>query len=69
MRLTCDLCAAILIVLGILWGVFAFSGFNALLFLCFYSVTVYRSVLAIGAVCALFLLYALAVFKPFKGLK
>ena len=69
MRLTCNLCILILVFLGICGGVFAFSGFNLLLFLCFYSAMIYRIILAIGLVSALFTVYSLLVFKPFKGLK
>lgn len=69
MRLSCNLCILILVFLGICGGVFAFSGFNLLLFLSFYNYTVYRSVLAIGFVSALFTIYALLVFRPFKCLK
>ena len=69
MRLSCNLCILILVVLGICGGVFAFSGFNLLLFLCFYNNMIYRSILAIGLVSALFTVYALMVFKPFRGLK
>lgn len=69
MRLSCNICILVLIFLGICGGVFAFSGFNLLLFLCFYSNMIYRSILAIGLVAALFTTYALMVFKPFKGLK
>ena len=69
MRLTCTICTINLIILGICGGVFAFSGFDLLLFLCFFSVTAERCYFAICAVSALFALYYLAVFKPFKGLK
>ena len=58
-----------LIVLAVSGGIYAFTGFNALLFLCFNSLTAYRSVLAVTAVAALFTIYSLIVFKPFKGLK
>lgn len=69
MRLSCNLCIIILVLLGICGGVFAFSGFNLLLFLCFYNNMIYRSLLGIGLVSALFTVYALLVFRPFKGLK
>lgn len=69
MRLSCNLCVLILVFLGICGGVYAFSGFDLLLFLCFMNRTVYRCVLATGLVSALFTVYALLVFKPFKGLK
>lgn len=69
MRLSCNLCIFILVISGICGGIYAFSGFNLLLFLCFYNSMIYRSFLAISLVAALFTVYALLVFKPFKGLK
>lgn len=69
MRLTCIICALNLIYLGICGGVYAFSGFRLLLFLCLNNATVMRCVLAVDFVSALFLIYALLVFRPFKGLK
>lgn len=69
MKFTCYLCVGILIVLGICGGVYAFSRFDILFYICFKSDTVYRSVLAIGGVAALYDVYSLIAFKPFKGLK
>ena len=69
MRLTCIICTLNLVILGICGGVYAFTGFNLLLFLCFYSLTGMRCFLAICSVSALFWLYYLIIFKPFKGLK
>ncbi|MCI8368462.1 MAG: hypothetical protein HFJ81_02390 [Clostridia bacterium] len=69
MRLTCIICTVNLIILGICGGVFAFSGFNLLLFLSFNNLTAMRCFLAVCSVSALFEIYALSVFKPFKGLK
>lgn len=69
MKLTCILCSLLLAALGIFAGVYAFSGFNLLYFLCFSDGAVYRSFLAVCFVAALFEVYALIVFKPFKGLK
>ena len=69
MRLSCNICLINLVILGICGGVFAFSGFNLLLFLCFYNTVIYRSILAIGLVAAVFTVYAMLVFKPFRGLK
>ncbi len=69
MKLTCYFCVALLVILAIFGGIYAFSGFNALLFVCFYNPTVYRSFLAVCSVSALFTIYSLIVFKPFKGLK
>lgn len=69
MKFTCYLCVSILIISAICGGVFAFTGFNLLLFVCFNSNTAYRSFLAIGGVSALYTVYSLIAFKPFKGLK
>lgn len=69
MRLSCNLCVLILCALALCGGIYAFSGFNLLLFLCFYNATVYRSILAVGAVAAVFTVYALLAFRPFRGLK
>jgi hypothetical protein len=55
--------------LGLFAGVYAFGGINLLSILCLQNTTAYRIVLAIDAVSALFLIYALFAFKPFKGLK
>lgn len=69
MKITAYLCIANLIALGICAAVYAFSGFNLLLFLSFGNVTGYRCFLGICGVSALFSTYALIAFKPFKGLK
>ncbi len=69
MRLTCTICTLNLIILGICGGVFAFTGFNLLHFLCFYNTTAMRCFLAVCSVSALFEVYVLLVLKPFKGLK
>lgn len=63
------MCVANLIVLGICGGIFAFSGFNLLEFICFGNQMIYRGFLAVCAVSALFCVYSLIAFKPFKGLK
>ena len=69
MRLSCTLCAFNLITLGIVGGVYAFFGFDLLSFLCFGNITAVKITLAVDFVSALFLLYAVLVLKPFKGLK
>ena len=69
MKITCYLCVALLVTLGICAGVYAFSGFNAIYFLCFKKDIIYRSFLAVNFVAALFTLYAIFTFRPFKGLK
>ena len=69
MKFTCYLCVANLVLLGVCGGVFAVSGFDLLLFLCFKNAVLYKCFLAICGVSALFCVYSLIVFKPFKGLK
>ena len=69
MKMTCYLCVSFLIGLGICGGIYAFSGFNALYFLCLKNVMIYRSFLAVAFVASLFTIYALFTFKPFRGLK
>lgn len=69
MRLTCIFCTLNLIILALLGGVYAFTGYNLLLLLSFNNLIAMRSFLAICAVSAVFILYALITFKPFKGLK
>ena len=69
MKLTCYLCVANLIVLGVIGGVYALSGINLLDILSFGITVMPRIYLAICGVSALFCIYSLIVFKPFKGLK
>ena len=69
MKMTCYLCVSMLITLGICGGIYAFSGFNALYYLCLKKDVIYRSFLAVSFVASLFTVYALCTFKPFKGLK
>ena len=69
MRMTSVLCVILLITLGICGGVYAFSGFNLLYFLCFKMEVAYRSFLAVCGVAALYSIYSLFAFRPFRGLK
>lgn len=69
MKLTCYLCVANLIVLGVIGGVYAFAGVNLLELLSFGITVIPRIYLAVCGVSALFCIYSLIVFKPFKGLK
>ncbi|MGN0805584.1 MAG: hypothetical protein ACI4MC_00975 [Candidatus Coproplasma sp.] len=69
MRQTCILCTVNLILLALAGGVYAFTGYNLLLLLSFNSVVAMRSFLAVCAVSAIFEIYAMVTFKPFKGLK
>lgn len=58
-----------LVSLAIFGGIYAFSGFNALYFLCLKNDMIYRSFLAVNFVASLFTVYAMFTFRPFKGLK
>lgn len=69
MKMTCYLCAVNLVILGICAAVFAFSGFDLIAFLSFGKPMIYNVFYAVCGVSALFLIYAMIVFKPFKGLK
>lgn len=69
MKATCYLCVANLVILGIFGGVLALTGFDLLKFLTFGNVVAYRVFLAQCGVSALFCIYSLIAFKPFKGLK
>lgn len=69
MRLTCIICTLLLVFTALCGAAYAFTGFNALLLFCFGNATALRAVLAVNGVAGLFLIYALIVFKPFKGLK
>lgn len=69
MKFTCYICLINLVILGIFGGVYAFTGFNLLLFLTFGNLTLSRIFLAVCLVSALFTVYSMIIFKPFKGLK
>ena len=66
MKLTTWISSAILIFAGLCATVYAFSGFNLLLFFCAGNTVVYRSLLSITGVAALWLLYWLIAFRPTK---
>ena len=66
MKLTTWISSGILIFFGLCATVFAFSGFNLLLFFCAGNTVVYRSLLSITGVAALWLLYWLIAFRPTK---
>ncbi|MCI9407905.1 MAG: hypothetical protein HFK06_06085 [Clostridia bacterium] len=69
MKFTCYLCVSLLVISAICGGVYAFSGFDVIKYLSFGSDSVYRSFLAVTAIAALFTIYSMIFFKPFKGLK
>ena len=66
MKLTTIICSAILIAFGVFATVYAFSGFDLLLFFCAGNFVVYRA--AIAGVAALWLLFWLIAFRPLKYL-
>ena len=69
MKMTCYMCVANLIILGICGVIFAFTGFDVIKYLSFGSTVAYRTFYAICAASALFTIYSLIIFKPYKGLK
>jgi len=69
MKFTCYLCLSNLVILGICAAVYAFTGFNLPVFLSFGLPAIYLAFYAICGVSALFCVYSMIVFKPFKGLK
>lgn len=69
MRLSCIFCTFILIFLGICGGIYGLFGVDALSFICMGNAVAVRTLAAVGGVCALFLFYAVAVLRPYKGLK
>lgn len=66
MKLTTIICCTILIAFGIGASVYALSGFNVLLFACLGNTYVYRAILSLAGVGALWLLFWLIVFRPTK---
>ncbi len=68
MKLTTIICSAILIAFGVFATVYAFSGFDLLLFFCAGNFVVYRAALSIAGVAALWLLFWLIAFRPLKYL-
>lgn len=64
MKYTTYICCAILILFGLGAAVFALTGFNLLLFLCAGNVLIYRAILSLTGVGALWLLFWLIAFRP-----
>lgn len=69
MKMTSYTCLINLIVLGICAAVYAFTGFDLIKFITLGNDILYRSFLGICGVSALYMIYAIFIFKPFKGLK
>ncbi len=68
MKLTTLICCSFLALIGILASVYALSGFDLLLFFCFYNTTVYRAVLSLSGVAGAWLVFWLIAFRPTKSL-
>lgn len=66
MKITTWICSAVLIFFGICASVYALTQFNLLLFLCASNPIVYRAILSLAGVAALWLLYWLIAFRPTK---
>lgn len=69
MKATCILSLIILIFIGLCFGAFALSGFNLLLFFCFYNVIAYRIALAAGGAASAWLIFWAVAFKPFDNVR
>ena len=68
MKVTTLICCGILIAFGVLAAIYALFGFNLLLFLCLGNVYVFRGLLSLAGVGALWLLFWLIAFRPTKPL-
>lgn len=68
MKYTTWILCGILILFGLFASVYALSGFDILLFLCFRNTYIYRAALSLAGVGALWLLFWLLAFRPTKFL-
>lgn len=68
MKLTTLICCSLLVAFGLGLCAYALTGFNLLLFFCAQNVVVYRALLSLAGVCALWVLFWLIVFRPTKFL-
>lgn len=66
MKLTTWIASGILIFFGLCASVFALTGFNLFFFLCGSNPVVYRALLSLAGVAALWLFYWLVAFRPTK---
>ena len=64
MKITTYFCCAVLILGGLLACIYALTGFNLLLFLAAGNVLIYRSVISLAGIAALWLLFWLIAFRP-----
>jgi len=68
MKATSVISLIFLIFIGISAAVYAMTGFNLPLAVCFYNETAYKILLSFSGVCALWLIFWLIAFKPFSPL-
>lgn len=68
MKYTTWIMCGILIFFGILASVYALTGADLLMYLCFGNSYTYRAVLSLSGVAALWLLFWLVAFRPTKFL-
>ena len=68
MKITTIICSAILILFGVFATVYALSGFDLLLFLCFGNTYIARALLSLTGIAAAWLLFWLIAFRPMKFL-
>ena len=68
MKYTTWICCGFLIIFGLLASVYALSGFDLLLFLCAGNAVIYRALLSLSGIGALWLLFWLIAFRPTKFL-
>ena len=68
MKFTTIVCSAVLSVFSVLATVYALSGFDLLLFLCFGNVFVKRALLSLMGISAAWLIFWLVAFRPMKFL-
>ncbi len=68
MKITTYFLSALLILFGIFAAVYALTGFDLLLFLCAGNGIVYRAILSLSGVAALWLLFFFVAFHPLRFL-
>lgn len=68
MKLTTIICSIVLIAFSVFATVYALSGFNLLLFICFGNVTVMRALMSLTGIAGAWLLFWLIAFRPMKYL-
>lgn len=68
MKITTLICCTLLIIFGVCASIYALAGFNLIFFLSAGNLVIYRCILSLAGVCALWLLFWLVAFRPTKFL-